>query len=209
MAFHRKLSIRMFIPSCRAYTVILINCTPMISTQFNYFRSHDLELFKHDRTVLRQLFSKFITPKSNSDKIVISTYYKPKRLSSYFSLRTRRPESEAHGLVYQFTCTEEGCKASYIGYTMNTLMTRAKQHCYNGSKIFSHFSNDHSTKPPKSITENFKILYRNSSSRQTRTAEALLIKQNKPIINVRYNEMGTGLHVIRIKSFSHNFMSIN
>ena len=51
--------------------------------------------------------------------------------------------------------------------------------------------------PPANIVDNFEILYRNSFIKRTQIAESLLIKLNKPLINVRFNEMATGLHVFK------------
>ena len=162
-----------------------------------YYRCYDLQLFKYDKTVLRQLFLKFVTPKHSSSAVSISTYFKPKRLSSQFSLRPRRSESESHGLVYQFDCPIEDCCASYIGYTTNALSTRANQHRYKSSKIHSHYTIDHQLDPPKNILESFHIRYRNSFKKYIEIAEALLIRKEKPLINVRYNELATGLNVFK------------
>ena len=115
---------------------------------------------------------------------------------SCFSLRPRKPVLESHGLVYEFKCNQEGCNASYIGYTSNCLITRAKQHRYKGSKINEHFSVDHHCKP-ENIFDSFKILYRNSDIRSTKIAEALLIRKHRPEINVRFNEMHAGLRVFK------------
>ena len=66
-----------------------------------------------------------------SCKVDIRSYYKPEKLSSCFSLRPRNSMLSSHGLVYQFLCKEYGCNATYIGYTMNSLQSRARQHRYS------------------------------------------------------------------------------
>jgi hypothetical protein len=125
----------------------------------------------------------------------VSLYFKPKKLSSCFTLRPKLPDIMRHGLVYKFVCTEDSCNASYIGYTMNRLLTRAKQHKYSNSKIHSHFNNEHKIKPDQSIVDGFSILYNHPNYKNNRIAEALLIKTNKPYINVRYNGMASGLNI--------------
>ena len=48
---------------------------------------------------------------------------------------------------------------------------------------------------PTDISESFSILYRNSLLRNNKLVEPLHINENKPMINVRFNEMATGLRV--------------
>ena len=80
---------------------------------------------------------------------------------------------------------------------MNTLETRAKQHKYKNSKIFEHYQKDHKTNPTTDIINAFTIQYRNQTTKKTKLAEALLIRKNKPMINVRFNELATGLNVFK------------
>ena len=102
-------------------------------------------------------------------------------------------------MVYQFKCNELSCQANYIGYTTNRLITRAKQHRYNPSKIFKHFNDDHKTAPSKQddYFNQFTILYRNNIKRNIQIAEALLIKKNNPYINIRYHEMDIELKIFK------------
>ena len=146
--------------------------------------------------VLSQLFKKHVIPTKADTDVKLILYYKPKKLSSCFSLRTRKSDASNHGLVYQFSCQEDGCNASYVGYTMNSLKTRAQQHRYKPSKIHAHFINEHNRKPTI-ILDSFSILYKNSSRRHTRIAEAVLIKEKMPFINVKYNEMSAILKVFK------------
>ena len=162
-----------------------------------YYRCLDVDSCKGDKSFLTDLFRKHIIPELSSKSVQIRVYYKPKKLSSSFSLRPRRSEMQRHGLVYQFSCQHDGCDASYIGYTMNSLATRARQHKYSSSKICCHFQTDHGTKPTDEILGQFEILYSGKSLRHNRLAEALLIKRHRPLINVRFNEMAGGLTVFK------------
>ena len=161
-----------------------------------YFRVTDLNTFIGDKVFLKQAIAKHITPNDPTRRIDLRIYYKPRKMSSCFSLRPKRPELQRHGLVYQFQCNEDGCNSSYIGYTSNSLQTRARQHRYAGSKIFAHYDQDHHSKPGD-ISDQFSILYTNSDIRNVKIAEALLIRENMPVINVRFNEMSSGLKVFR------------
>ena len=80
---------------------------------------------------------------------------------------------------------------------MNSLATRAKQHKYKNSKIHEHFVKDHDTNPTFDIANAFTIKYRNQTTKKTKLAEALLIRKEKPMINVRFNELATGLNVFK------------
>ena len=160
-----------------------------------YYRCYNLDSCKGDKSFLQQLFRKHVIPNTPTQNVHVRLYYKPKKLASSFSLRPRHPDPQRHGLVYQFTCPCDGCNATYIGYTMNCLATRARQHKYSQSKIYAHYVNDHSANPPYPIVDCFKVLFSSSKLRANRIAEALLIKQHKPLINVRYNEMAGGLNI--------------
>lgn len=162
-----------------------------------YYRSFDVDSCKGDKVILQQLFNKHIVPSVPSQVVKVRVYFKPKKLASCFSLRPRRTEMERHGLVYQYTCQHDGCNATYIGYTMNCLSTRARQHKYSSSKIHTHFVTDHDTKPTNSIMDNFEVIYSGHALRHNKIAEALLIKERKPIINIRFNEMAGGLKVFK------------
>ena len=126
------------------------------------------------------------------DSISIRPYYKPLKISSYFSLRERKDLLGSSNVVYQFLCPEAGCNATYIGYTTNTLRTRALQHRYSSSNIYSHFQFDHQSGPPllgDSWLSCFSILHRFSNKTDLLIAESLEIKNRKPVINTKYNEL--------------------
>lgn len=96
---------------------------------------------------------------------------------------------QSNYVVYQFTCPEDGCQASYVGYTTNTLLTRSTQHRSSPSKIFEHFLSDHDKLPPKNLNLSFKVIYKNNNLRELKIGEAIVIKMKKPNINIIYNEI--------------------
>ena len=72
-------------------------------------------------------------------------------MASQFSTRCGGGDYSAvdrPNVVYSFNCSEEGCNASYYGYTTNELSTRIKQHRRSQSSIYKHFSMDHDKIPP-------------------------------------------------------------
>lgn len=168
--------------------------TELNDTTVVYYKCCNANTFNPDKRYLNDIAKQHIM--SNGDKkFKICVYYKPKKLSSNFSSRTLKPALQQHGVVYKFNCNEAGCDASYIGHTLNTVETRAKQHKYAPSKIMQHFQTDHNKKPDNTILDFFTILYKSNYSQNVKLAEALLIKKERPYINVKYNEMSSGLHI--------------
>ena len=116
-------------------------------------------------------------------------------LSSKFSTRNRSGTDDNH-VVYQFDCPEDCCTQSYIGYTTLTIGARAKQHRYKPSKIHEHFRIEHNKSKIDDISEHFKVLYRNHDVYSLRISEALKIREKRPEINVKFNEMANILNVV-------------
>ena len=155
-----------------------------------FVRLYDLSNFKHDTKIIRNLINNHVKP-INDHNIKITTYFKPYKLGSCFSTRTIRNTESRVNVVYQFSCPQAGCNASYIGYTTNKLSTRCSQHRYSPSSIQSHYSHDHQMlQPPKTLDfiTNFKILHSYNELISLKIAESISIKQNNPYINIKYNE---------------------
>jgi hypothetical protein len=116
-----------------------------------------------------------------------------------FSTRPQRNDETRANVVYQFVCPEDGCNASYVGYTTCTLKRRSGQHRYNPSSIHKHFVEDHSTAVPpiNNIVAHFNILYSSSCKLELKIAEAIHIKQRNPFINVKYNEMSNYFNLFK------------
>ena len=160
------------------------------NTDINIFIELDnIDSFSRDSKFLKNTISFHVKP-INDRRITLKPYFKPYKLSSKFSTRPVKPTNERANVVYQFDCPEDGCNASYVGYTTNSLLQRCKQHRYNPSSIYSHYNNDHYTNPPNinSFLSNFKIIQSFNNVIDLKIAEALTIKQSRPYINVKYNE---------------------
>ena len=124
-------------------------------------------------------------------------YYKPFKIESFFSTRRKITDFQKSSVVYKFTCDLDGCQASYVGHTRCTLERRSTQHKYNPSNIFQHYRDDHSQKPPSTISNNFKILYNYNNIIELKIAESLSIREELPSINVKYNELGNFVNIYR------------
>merc|ERR1712098_495993 len=79
----------------------------------------------------------------------------------------------------------------YYGYTNQQLGTRVKQHRRQDSAICRHFMDTHDDMPPKyaDLIQYFTIIYKCNDILSVKIAEAILIKNDKPIINIKYNEL--------------------
>ena len=110
-------------------------------------------------------------------------------MSSVFSTRQKCVERERSRVVYRFSCPEPACNASYVGYTTQTLLNRAKQHRYRESSISKHFSLDHNKDVPhiNDLISHFSVVFSSSETIKLKIAEAITIKSERPFINVKHD----------------------
>ena len=157
-----------------------------------YVELHNVSNFSQDTKRLRSMLQDHVVPAEEGKKVKITTYYKPLKVSSMFTTRIRPNDSEKTSVVYQFTCPKPSCnEVQYIGYTNSRLITRVKQHRWKSSPIYKHYANEHCEEPPlvDDHFKSFRILYSNNDICSIRIAEAILIKNYKPFINTKYDEL--------------------
>ena len=165
------------------------------SNEIKYFvQLQNLPSFKQDAKRLKSIFRQYISATDNST-ISVQPYYKPKKLSSLFSTRARQPDDVRTNVVYQYSCNEAGCNATYIGHTTNALAARVRQHRYRQSSIHAHLQSDHQQAPPSydQFIAQFKIMHSFPVTIDLKIAESLCIKTNNPFINIKYNELSSFL----------------
>ena len=162
-----------------------------------YVELFNLSKFEADRKKLNSIVSAHVKPLTQQGRVIVVPYYKPNKLSSQFSTRVREEGIHRSNVVYRFICGEDACNASYIGYTAQKLVNRAKQHRYKSSSICKHFMIDHDKLPPpiSGFVECFEVLYSSGCVRNLKIVEAINIKSEKPEINVKYNELFDFLHL--------------
>ena len=156
-----------------------------------YVQLYNLSSFNSDKKRLNHILRSHVQPANDNSSVSVVTYYRPNKISSQFSTRVRAESSDRTNVVYNFTCGENACNASYIGYTSQTLVNRIKQHKYKSSSICKHYMYDHDTMPPKLPEFNncFKIIYSSEHVINLKIVEAIYIKSEKPFINVKFNEL--------------------
>ena len=88
--------------------------------------------------------------------------------------------------MYRHRCTDSSCNsAEYIGYTLCSLAKRFYTHVQTGS-IRLHNKNKHNCKPlTQELLSRTDILYRGQTKIDVIIAEALLIKQHQPNLNMQ------------------------
>jgi hypothetical protein len=165
-----------------------------------FVKLHHLHTFKKDRKALKNIIKEHVNPSDRSADLNILAYYKPSKLSALFSTRSKRnSDLSRSGVVYRFLCPEDSCNASYVGYTTCALSSRVKQHRYKQSSIFQHFSIEHNQPPPliDSFASQFSVIRSFNCKLDLKIAESLIIKQENPSINVKYNECSNFCNLFR------------
>ena len=138
-------------------------------------------------------------PTGTDQKLKLFSYFRPKKLGYCFSTRPHQIDPDRVSVVYQFSCTEVGCQATYIGHTACTLRKRSSQHKCSISAIHKHYINDHLLScVPVNFSDNFIVLQNFPDICELRIAEAILIKKNHLVINVKYNEMYNSLNLYKL-----------
>ena len=119
----------------------------------------------------------------------LNIYYKNKRLKNLLIKNNICENVEVDDFVaYKFTCNEEGCNTSYIGYTQNMVQQRMKQHIYKGS-IIEHINKFHNKNiDMEDILSNTEIFKRGTKKRELVLLEVIFITTSNPVINIQTNE---------------------
>ena len=150
----------------------------------------NLSAFASQTKLIRSIVKNHVNTTSDDNTVLVCTYFKPYKMASKFSTRINCPAPERSSVVYRFECPLPGCNAGYIGHTTQTLQNRVKQHRYSSSNICKHLKNDHHLNNIPSALEllpQFSILYTSAERIKIKIAEAILIKSQRPFINVKYD----------------------
>ena len=118
--------------------------------------------------------------------VKIRTCYTGKRLNSCFRTKDRMKFDHEHDLIYHVKCPEESCTDDYIGESGRQVIERVKDR--NGRDKSSHMLRHFVEKNHTEVKVNdFMVIGRNyrNNVRKRKVAEALLIKQFRPTLNVQ------------------------
>ena len=118
--------------------------------------------------------------------VKVQTAFTGKRLSSCFKTKDRTKFEHQHDIIYQVKCSAENCSDDYIGESARRIIERVKDH--SGRDTKSHVLKHSSEKQHVEVAqEDFKIIGSNFKNNRLKRkiAEALLIKQKCPSLNVQ------------------------
>ena len=125
------------------------------------------------------------TIKSLEIRHKLKIIYSGNKLRNCFQIKDKNEKKHEHNLVYEVTCPNETCSATYIGETARRLTERVKDHA--GRDHNSHFFSHSLETGHKFVTiDDFTILMKDRNMGnyfKRKTSEALLIKSKKPILN--------------------------
>jgi hypothetical protein len=152
-----------------------------------YFEGQMTSSYLHQEKVLKAIIKKWVKPNENTT-LKTTIFYKNRKLKQLLIKNSSTKSNllkDQSNVVYSYQCNA-GCNANkYIGYTTNTLETRMKQHSYSGA-IRKHHEDEHNVRIKYGeIITNTSILQRSSSRNDLLIMEALLIKERRPIINLK------------------------
>ena len=149
-----------------------------------FYRNQFTANYKNDEEEIKAVLRRNVKPKDISHKLVLSVYYKNRKLKQLLIGNKLHGKTEDARVVYQYTCEEDTCNGvSYIGYTTCSLRKRFYMHVQSGS-IKSHLTEVHRVKPTSAkLIENTKVIFRAQPKQELVLAEALLIGEMKPCLN--------------------------
>ena len=117
-------------------------------------------------------------------KVVFSSF----KVKNYFSLKCHTPMPLMANVVYQFTCLCDA-NSTYIGKTIQHLITRVREHTTSPSAIKEHLSSCTTCKDNYSCNS-FKGIDSANSDFEVSIKEALYIKHKNPNLNKQLSTQG-------------------
>ena len=120
------------------------------------------------------------------ENIKIRATYTGKRLSTCFKTKDKTKFEHQHDIIYHVRCSAENYPDDYIGETARRVVERVKDH--GGRDTKSHMFKHSIEKEHKEVTQSdFKIIgsHSNNNRHKRKIAEALLIKEKRPSLNVQ------------------------
>ena len=113
-----------------------------------YLALQNLSKFTADTKEIRSIVRAHVRSCLSDKEVEVTTFFRPTKLSTRFSTRSRLSDAERSGVVYSFSCPETSCSAVYTGHTTQALKNRISQHRRVESSICKHFHNDHDKPVP-------------------------------------------------------------
>lgn len=171
------------------------------NTHTLYYKNQFSKAYKTDERILKSIIEENVKCTNPDDRLKLIIYYKTQKTSHLIMKNNLRPETEAlkqTNVVYQFQCKHEDCEPrniSYIGLTTTTLSRRLTMHLQSGA-IKNHYTNKHRQQLTRTnLVENTKIIKKAQDYQHLQILEALLIKKNRPHLNLQSTGLARTLHL--------------
>ena len=105
--------------------------------------------------------------------------YTGKKLSTCFNVKDHSKFDHQRDIVYCADCPNETCRENYIGESGRRISKRIKDHI--GRDLKSHILRHSVESGHVNVSYDFKIMVKNfnNTSRKSKTAESLLIKEKR------------------------------
>ena len=167
------------------------SCVPI------YFQNQTHKNSLLDERIIRDIVHKNTKCLDEDKKLKLVFYYKNKKSSNFVMKNNLIPpptDLQQTNVIYKFQCPMPHSQAvEYVGFTQTTLSRRLTCHAQNGS-ILKHFVEYHKCKPSREqLTENTRIIGKESDRYKLAIKEALTISKLKPIINKQFDNFSTTL----------------
>ena len=160
-----------------------------------FYRNQMTENYKQVEKELQTVIRRNIQPANQRSEVQLLIYYRNRKLKELFIKNNSNPSQEKYNVVYKYSCDQVQCNsvhACYIGYTTTTLKDRMKQH----ASIKKHYREKHNQNITGSqMLQNTTVIARYQNKQDLIIAEALYIKEERPIINTQTDDFNRTLTI--------------
>ena len=126
--------------------------------------------------------------------VVFSTF----KVGSYFRLKSKTPPLFKSNIVYKFCCPCDE-DMSYIGMTVRQWFVRIEEHfCSSNSAMRTHLRQCRPCRISNPKSQNFTTLKSCRTERDTEIREAMMIRRDKPRLNVQLGAFQGSSFLLRV-----------
>lgn len=161
-----------------------------------FYRNQMTDTYKIAEKEIQKIVHQDVVPTHPNSDLKLFIYYKNKKLKSLFIKNNTNRSTEIFNVVYRYQCDEvhmyNAQNTYYIGHTTTTIKERIKQH----TSIKKHHRDHHNCNITGSqILPNVSVLAKLNNKVDLVIMEALLIKQEQPLINIQTDDFNRTLKI--------------
>ena len=160
-----------------------------------YYKNQMSTSYKEDERIIKDIITSNVFPAGNMTAVKTVVFYQSKNASHLLlknNMAPRPAELQRTNLIYKHTCQNEDCRphaTSYIGMTRTKLTRRLSYHLQNGA-IKKHYQEKHGVRLTReALVSGTEILDYETNPGRLAILEALYIKEEKPAMNLQYEEL--------------------